>query len=142
MSVAAYPDIEALVKTWLGFTSVAALVRRTDGGLNIYEAMPLSAPMPAVILSRVGGAPYRRSDVPVDTARISFDCLAPTRAQARAIARALASECANLSEHGGFTLGPDILYVGELVTWVWLPDKTTDIARYVVDVLFTAASSA
>jgi hypothetical protein len=138
---ATFPDIETLVQNWLGYTSVAALVRRTDGGLNIYQAMPNSSPLPAVVLSRVGGAPSRRSNVPTDTARISFDCWAATRAEAREIAAAVVAESQNLSEYGGFTLPPNILYVGEVTTFLWLPDRNSDTARYVVDVLFTAITT-
>lgn len=138
MSLATYGDIEALVKTWLGFTAVAALVRRTDGGLNIFEAMPLSSPLPAVVLTRIGGVGDPRSDVPVDEARIQFDCWAATRTEAKKIASVLAAECANLAETGGFTLGADLLYVAEVVGWVWLPDRQSDTARYVVDARFTA----
>lgn len=138
MALTVYPDTEALVKTWLAGTPVADLVRRPDNGLNIFEAMPLSSPLPAVVLSRVGGAPDRNSDVPVDIARISFDCWAATRAQARQIAGALASAAVNLSEHGGYESGTARLYVAEIVGWVWLPDPQADMPRYIVDALFTA----
>jgi hypothetical protein len=142
MSLATFGDIEGLVKTWLGFTAVAALVRRTDGGLNIFEAMPLSAPLPSVVLSRISGSADPRSDVPVDTARIQFDCWAATRTEAKKIAAALAAEAVNLSEHGGFKLGADRLFVAEIVGWVWLPDRQSDTARYVVDATFTALTEA
>jgi Protein of unknown function (DUF3168) len=141
MSLATFGDIEGLVKTWLGFTAVAALVRRTDGGLNIFEAMPLSAPLPAVVLSRISGSADPRSDVAVDTARIQFDCWAATRTEAKTIAGTLAAEAVNLSERGGFTVGNDRLHVAEVVGWVWLPDRQSDTARYIVDASFTALTA-
>lgn len=141
MALGSFPEIESLVKAWLGYTSVAALVRRPDGGLNIWTAMPLSAPLPAIILKRIGGSPPARSDQLLDRARISIDCWAADRAAARQIAGAVAAEAVSLSERGGFTLGAEILYVAEIAGWLWLPDPQADTPRYVIDGFFYAATA-
>lgn len=138
MAIAAYLDIEGLVKAWLATTPVAALVARPGGGHHIYQAMPVGAPLPSVIVQRVGGGPARRSDVPADVARITCHCWAATRPDAVAIAQAVTAAIQNLAETGGFTSGSSRLVAGEVVSWVWIPDPQSDTPRYVVDGLITA----
>jgi hypothetical protein len=141
MAIGAYLDVEVLVKSWLATTPVAALVPRAGGGFHIYQAMPIGAPLPSVIVSRVGGAPARRSDVPADVARISMDIFAASRPLAVAIAQTLVAAVENLAQTGAYVTGSSRLEAGEVVSWIWLPDPTSDTARYVVDGLFTAVAS-
>lgn len=138
MKVVAYADVETLTKLWLLTTSVAPLVTRPDGGVSIYLAMPAASPVPSVILSRVGGGPRARKDIPEDVARISFDCWGNTRVQSMAVAEAVLGECESLARTGSYTVGDSHLLAAEVTGWVWVPDPNSDIPRYVVDALFTA----
>lgn len=138
--VTAYADVESAVVAWLATTPVAPLVTRAgDGGLNIYRAMPTSAPLPAVVVNRVGGGPRARSDVPEDVARLSFDCWGSSRADAIAVATALVAACENLAETGTYVTGDGTarLVAAEVVLWLWSPDPNSDTPRYVVDALFS-----
>lgn len=133
-----YYDAETLVQDWLKSTTVAALVTRTGGGVNIFQAMPNASPIPSVVLTRVGGAPALRSDLIEDVARISFDCWANSRTACVALSIAIVTACENLAQQGGFVNEKGRLAVAETVSWLWLPDKASDTPRYVVDALFTA----
>ncbi len=140
--LATFSDVESLAKAWLITTPAGALVARAGGGHNVFMAMPTSAPLPAIVLGRIGGAPPSRSDTPIDRARISFDCWATTRAAANAIAYATAAACTNLAEEGGYTAGSARLLTAELLALLWLPDPESDTPRYVVDALFTVLTAA
>lgn len=134
----AYAPTETLSQAWLATTPVAALVTRGPGLYNIFKAMPNAAPLPSVVLSRVGGAPVRGSDMALDTARISFQCWAANRDAAAALALAVVNACENLAQVGGFTHLSGLLLVSEVVSVLWLPDPESDTPRYVVDALFTS----
>lgn len=141
MSVIIYATVEPAIKAWLGTTTLAPLVTRTDGGLSIYLAMPPASPKPSVILTRVGGGPRARKDLPEDQARISFDCWGNSRAEAADVAGAVASECESLAQSGGYCHDSGVcLLVAEVAGWLWLPDPNTDTPRYVVDALFTTVT--
>ncbi|MDP8971148.1 MAG: DUF3168 domain-containing protein [Actinomycetota bacterium] len=131
-------DTELLAWHWTHTTPVAALVTREPGKYNIFRAMPIGSPLPSVVLSRVGGAPPRRSDMPLDVARISFDCWAADRTTAADIARELVGACENLSQAGAYTHAAGILLAAEVVSHIWVPDPESDTPRYVVDAMFTS----
>lgn len=135
-------DSELLVITWLKVSPLAALLTRPDGGINIFQAMPLGAPKPIVIAKRVGGAIPRRSDIPYERARISFDCRDTTRTGTWAIAGLLIGQLNNLGELGGFH-DPAIgtLFDCEHLSTRWLPDRESDEPRYIVDGLFTVLAA-
>jgi hypothetical protein len=136
-----YADVEDLAKTWLATTTVAPLLVRLDGGHNIFLAMPVGAPLPAITLARVGGGPRARKDLPEDRARLSFQCWGTSRASAGVLARTLVAELDTLARTGGWTSGPATLGVDEIVTVLWLPEPDADIARYIVDALVTTIST-
>lgn len=140
MTAVVYGDAEAIVKAWLLTTSVAALVTRPDAGKSIYLAMPLSAPLPCVVLTRMGGGPRYGKDMPEDAARMSFSCWGRSRTQAGDIARAVVSECESLSHTGGFTLGTSWMPAADVSRLFWLPDPESDTARYIVDAMVTVVS--
>lgn len=133
-----YYDVETLIQTWLKTTYLVPLLTRPGGGINIFKAMPTGAPLPSVVLSRVGGAPARGVDMPEDVARISFDCWAQNREQAVGLSLTLVSVLEELAPSGGYTDGSGRLAVAETVSWVWLADKSSDTPRYIVDALITA----
>jgi len=135
--VSTFGDIESATKAWLAAGPVAALVTAA-GRTNVYLAMPLAAPVPSLILSRVGGAPSARSDIPIDRARISFDCWGTSRAIAQTLSARLISELDMLAPRGGYTVLGVTLAAAEILSWIWLPDPKADTARYVVDALITA----
>lgn len=136
-----YTNTEALVIEWLKVTEdVASLVTRPDGAVSIFRAMPKAAPLPSIVLSRVGGAPERGSDVPTDVARISFDCWAASRDYAIEVSLSLVSVLEDLAPTGGYLSGSSRLMVAETLSWVWLPDPVADTPRYVVDALITAVT--
>lgn len=141
MSVVTYAEAEGVVRSWLLTTGVAPMVTRTDGGVSIFLAMPTGSPIPAVVLSRVGGAARPRKDLPEDQARISFDCWGKSRAQASSIAYAVMSELDSLSRAQGYTLGSTSLVAAETLALVWQPDPESDTARYVVDALVTVLTA-
>lgn len=135
-AVVRYADVENLAKTWSLTTDVAPLVAR-PGGFNIYLAMPALSPLPAVVISRVGGGPARRKDLPEEVSRISFSCWAASRAQAGEISRVLVGELETLARTGGWESAGTILAAGEVVSVIWLPDPDSDTPRYIVDALVT-----
>jgi hypothetical protein len=134
----AYADLESLVQNWLKLTDLALLLTRPDGGVNVFKAMPNKAPLPAIVLSRVGGAPLRHKDVPEDVGRISFDCWGQSRDDAIEISMTLVAELENLAYLGGFVDGNARLCAAETLSWLWLPDRASDNPRYVVDANMTA----
>lgn len=135
-----YVDTESLVQDWLKASYLAPLVTRGDGGVSIFKAMPNASPLPSVVLNRVGGAPARGKDTGEDIARISFDCWASSREQAVTLSLTLVSLIEELGPSGGFRSSTGWLEAAETVSWLWLPDKVSDTARYVVDALFTVLS--
>lgn len=140
MSLVIYTDVETLTKAWLASTSVGTLVRRQDGGTNIFLAMPASSPLPAVIVSRVGGGPSS-SELPTDVSRLSFACWASSRHEVSDIAYAVMGELDSLSRLGGYTLGNATLAAAEVLSLLWLPDPESDTARYVLDALITTVAT-
>ncbi len=139
MSTRNFVDTEGVVKEWLLNTAVAPLV--TYGSYtHVYLAMPPGSPNPSIILSRVGGGPEAGSDVPVDFARVSCACWGKNRMQAMEISKTLVSEAESFGETGGYTTDEAILQVGEVLSWLWLPDPVSDTARYIVDVRFAVTA--
>jgi hypothetical protein len=138
-----YADVEVLVKAWALTTSLAPLLTRTGGGVSIFNAMPSSAPVPALILHRSGGRPRPRKDLPEDAATIQFDCWGQTRAQAGVICRTLVAELESIGRTGGFTDGAsdDWLAIAEVTNVFWLPDEQSDTPRYIVDALVITLSA-
>jgi len=130
-----YANTETTVKKWLATTTVAALVTRPDGGINVFNAMPKGAPLPAVVLYQASGGPSARKDLPEQAARIRFDCWAATRAAASDIALQICAELDHLQR----SVGPivDGVYLGGVSTPTmrWLPDPDSDTPRYIVDAL-------
>lgn len=129
MTYMTYVDAEDVAKAWLLGTSVAAMVNN-----KIFMAMPKGSPLPSITLSRVGGSPPAGSDVPADYARISFDVWAATRPQAKAIAKALVSECESLAYTGAVETPDGRIDVAEVINWLWMPEAVSDTPRYIVDV--------
>jgi hypothetical protein len=136
-----YADAEALAKAWALSTSLAPLLTRTGGGVSIFLAMPTSAPIPALVLHRAGGAPRARKDLPEDAARIQFDCWGNTRAQAGEICRTLVAELESIARSGGFSDGDARLAAAEVTSVFWLPDEQSDTPRYIVDALLITLSA-
>jgi hypothetical protein len=129
-----YHDSETLIKEWLINSSVANLVEKNNY-IHIYLAMPKGSPSTAVILSRVGGGTTTLSDVPQDSARISFSAWGANRVTAANIAGAIVSECENLSYIHPYETDNASLVSAEVINWGWFPDGES--ARYIVDVIFT-----
>ena len=141
MSVVTFADAEPLVKAWLLQSAVAPLLTRPDTGKSIYLAMPVGAPKPALVASRVGGGPHPRGDLPHDIARMQFDAWGTTRAQASTIAYTLIGELDSLSRTSGFTAGNATLASATVLGLRWLPDPESDTPRYVVDALVTTVAT-
>jgi hypothetical protein len=135
-----YADTETLVKTWLLTTTVAPLVKRTDGGYSIYNAMPPGSPIPSVIAWQVTGGPRPRKDLPEQTARVQFDCWGLTRAQAGEIARTIIAELEWVSQSGGRVIAGSYFGVAVTQSMRWLPDQESDTPRYIVDALITTVT--
>jgi hypothetical protein len=141
VSIVVFGDVENVVKSWLSTTDVAAMVTRPGGGLSIFLAMPSSAPMPCLVLRRVGGGPVPRSDLPTDRARMSFSCWGDTRVSAGSLARAVVAECDSLGRMSPWVSGPTTLYGADVLSVLWLPDPDSDKPRYIVDALVTTLTA-
>lgn len=128
-----YTVPEPAIKTWLLTTSVAPLVT-VAGKVNIYMAMPKSAPKPVILIALVGGGPTLRADLPVSRYRIQFDVIGDTRAQAATITGQLLGELGTLGATG-FTDGAIVLGAADTLGVRWLPDPDSDVPRYIVDAL-------
>lgn len=142
MSDYEYADVDLLVREWLtAMPSVANLVPVTGGGVAIYQAPPRTLPAKLIVAKRVGGSPIRGSTVPTDRARVQFDCWAANRPDAAAIAKAITEAVENLAPTGGFLNSTGRLASGEVASWLWLPDPTSDKPRYVVDASLIALAN-
>lgn len=133
-----FVDAEDLVLSWVKTTSVAPLVT-VSGSVKIFLSMPKGAPLPVIVLTRVGGAP-EESDTPRDLARISFDIYAAKRPQAKAITTALVNEIENLGDGTPYVGVSGVLKSGSVVLNLWLPEPVDDTPRYVVDAIFPIMS--
>lgn len=129
-----YCDVEDLTKEWLLGLDLADLVT-PNGFTNIYLAMPKGSPLPAITLSRTGGAPDPDSDVPLDIARINFQVWAKSRPTVKEIVKELVSELDNLSLEGGYVSTPigGRLLKATVINSIWLPDPVSDTPRQIVD---------
>lgn len=132
-----FGDVENALKTWVAGTGVGPLVTRPDLGKNVYLAMPASSPLPAVVITRIGGGPTPRKELPEDRARISFDLWGRSRAECAAILARLLSELDWLGVGGGAVVGDVTLLTAEILSVRWLPDPDSDTPRHVVDALIT-----
>lgn len=134
-----YGPVDEAVKQWLldsddVSTSVMA-------GGHIYLAMPKSSPLPAVIITLIGGGPKRRADLPLSQYRLTFDCLAASRQAASDIARALCGDLDMLGRDGpGYVTAGMYLGGADLLSMRWQPDPDSDTPRYIVDALITTVS--
>lgn len=136
-----YGSVEPAVKTWLATTSVAALVTRSPGVLSIYLSMPPAAPIPAVLITLVGGGPLGNADLPQTSYRVQFDCLGLTRDQASQLAQALIAELEWLGRGGpGVVVGGVYLGSAGVVSTQWSPDPDSDRPRYIVDAAITTVT--
>lgn len=138
MTVMNYLDVEDLAKRWILSTDIPSMLQQG----KVYLAMPSGAPLPTIVLSRVGGGPSAGSHVPVDMARVSFSVWAKGRPQAADIAKKLVSEAEALADNGGYesTEAGGRIHVAEVVSWLWLPDDVSDTPRYVVDIRLTVTA--
>lgn len=127
-----FPSAEDLVMQWLRTTTAYTLASN-----HAYLAMPYNAPLPSIIMTRMGGAPISKSHVPTDLVRISFSCWSEKRPTAIAISQALVSEIEDLGQKQPFVNSEGILEVGEVISHRFLPDANSDKPRYVIDALFT-----
>jgi hypothetical protein len=134
MITATFIDIELMVKNWLLAGPVGAITQ------DIYQSMPGSSPCPSVICTRIGGAPMRGSDIPVDRSRISYSCWHTGRTACHTLSSTLVTEIENLAQTGGYADATGLLYVGEVINWTWLPDQASHTPRYVVDALMAAVA--
>jgi len=134
MIAASYVDIEKTCVEWLKAGPVGAITQ------SIFQSMPGSSPVPSVIGSRVGGGPMRGYDIPTDRARMSFSCWQTSRTGAYTLSAALVTEVENLAQSGGYVAPTGLLYVGEVINWIWMPDLASNTPRYVVDALMVAVA--
>lgn len=138
MTMPFYGPVERAVKDWLMTTSLPPLLTRADGGVSLYMAMPIGAPIPVVTVMLVGGGPRAGADLPDCRYRLSFDVYGTSRDEASLIARTLVSELENL---GGANAGVNVdgvcLGSAEVLNVMWRPDPDSDTARYIVDALIT-----
>lgn len=138
MTAPVYGPVEAAVRDWLKTTDVAPLVTRANGTIDIYRAMPKSAPNPVIVLTLVGGGPFPRADLPATRYRISFDVLGRSLDEANQIAMALVGELVWLGQaDAGEVVGGVYLGAADVLNVRWQPDPESDTPRYIVDALIT-----
>ena len=118
------PSVSAL-RDWLrtvpGVVAVAAQ--------RVYIGpMPQAAPLPAVVVTRIGGG---IADLPLDGVGVQLDCWAQTGVAAEALAAAVCR--AVLSTLPETTMGDGLTWMGGTITSItWLPDPRDGTPRYVV----------
>lgn len=138
-------DVEDIAKEWaLSVPELVATVGvNSSGNPNIYLGMPAGSPLPALVLYRSGGGPEPGSDVPVDIARITFDCWASNRPAAKAIAKTLVTAAQSLRGSGLFVSSTGArLHMGQVLLWMFQPDTVSpQTPRYVVDIQFTVTAA-
>lgn len=136
-----YGSIEQATKDWLATTSVAALVTRAPGALSIYLSMPPAAPVPAVLISLIGGGPLGGADLPQTRYRVQFDCIGTTRDQASMLARTVIGELEWLGRGGPGAIAAGV-YLGSatVLAQIWAPDPDSDRPRYIVDTAITTVT--
>lgn len=140
MTAVRYGPIDLAVKTWLTNTSVASTVP-TAGGTAIYLAMPKSSPLPALLVTLISGGPTAGADLPTAQYRLSFDCLAKTRAQAVQIALELIDVLQDLGvSDSGVPAEGVYLASAQVLDFRWLPAPESDTARYIVDALIATVT--
>lgn len=135
-----FADTETVIKTFLLGSTVAPLLKRTDGGYSIYNAMPPAAPIPALIAFQVAGGPVGDKDLPEQQTSIQFDCWGKTRVQSGDIARTVMAELEWLGRTGGKVIGGVYLGTASVSNMRWLPEPDSDTPRYVVDALITTVT--
>lgn len=116
-------DVDSAVRDWAR-DQVDSANRRVFFGAN-------DSVVDQIVLHRVGGAD--------DNVLYQFDCWASNRAAAAALATDLETAADNLARYET----DDVVLHG--ATWEstrWFPDPETDRPRFVVDVTFTATSTA
>lgn len=129
MTALAYGPIDAAVKTWLNTLAL---------GAKVYMAMPVSNPLPVVLVTLISGGPVARADLPLTRYRLSFDVIAKTRDQASLISRTLISELEALGiENVGVNAEGVYLGAADILLTRWQPDPDSDTPRYIVDALIT-----
>lgn len=134
-----FPDTEGAVRTWLKTkTEITSKV-----GTRVFFGYPEGTPAtPLIVLARVGGAP-QRSEAPVDVALLQFDCWGTGRNKAQATDVMLALVGVLESMQAGVTLDSTTRGFGSAVeSSPWLPEPTSDQARYVVTAVVTAIKTA
>ena len=103
------------------------------GGLPKNPANPV---LPAVVVTRVGGAMVP----PVDQALVQFDCWATTGSAAEQLAVSVAGVLD--STPGSTLLTTGVRFKGAQITSVnWLPDPASDLPRYIVTAQVVAATT-
>lgn len=133
------PDTETVVKTWLsGTVSAQSALKRPDGGVNVFLAMPKANPNPVILLRLVSGGPTPRKDLPQHTQRFHFDVIGRSRGEAVAIMLGVCHEMDQLGRDGPGPLISGVYLASiQVQSMRWLPDPDSDIPRYVVDALVT-----
>lgn len=132
-------DAEATVKTWAKAEThirgaVSDRVFYATPQEN-YDPPPGKSPSAWVNLS-LPTETHQADDLGLQLSLVQFDCWGRTKLLAAAAALAVQAAARQLSLGAPVVVGSAVIVFGDVQQKRWLPDPTTNMPRYVVDVLF------
>lgn len=119
----AWVDVESAVRAW-----TREALPSLNGGA--FFGFSNDAPLPQVVLSRIGG--------PDDRCLVQLDCWAETKAASAQLAADLATALDGLDR---FTHQQTVLHGARVESVRWQPDQESDTPRHVVEATFTARAA-
>lgn len=132
-------DAEAVVKRWAkAETHISGAVSdRVFYGTpqDNYDPPPGRSPPSWVVLT-LPSQTFEPDTLGLQRPLVQFDCWGRTKALAAAAALAVQTAAWQLSLGVQVAVGSAVIVTGDVQQARWLPDPTTNLPRYVVDVLF------
>jgi hypothetical protein len=131
-------DAEAAAQAW----AEADTTINTLTGSRIFYSVPIAYPKAALakgdswILLTLVSETFQSGDLGLQQALIQFDCNGPSKLLAAGVALAVESAARQLTFGHSVTVTPAVIVWAQVSQKRWLPDRTMNIPRYVVDVLF------
>jgi hypothetical protein len=128
-------DSEATARTW---AKAETHINAAVSGRVFFSTPQSYGKTPAdswIVLSLVGET-HQAGDLGLQLSLVQFDCWGKTKALAAAAALAVQTAARQISSGQPMTVGSAVITWADLNQRRWLPDPTTNTARYVVDVQF------
>ena len=123
-----------LLRPWLGglrdWLRAASAVTALVGTRTYLGALPLGSPLPALVVSRVGGG---MDGYTYDAAMIQVEAWAASGSQAETLITAAVTVLASAPEATALNASAQLMGA-RLNALLWFPDPDTDIPRYIATV--------